>query len=73
MRLSKNPYFQYCCKGNFDYYAGKLADHYTDLSDKTKGNLNAVKKVHMEISGLIKDAFLAGCLFITRGQGPSER
>ena len=27
----------------------------------------------MEISGLIKDALLAGCLFITRDQGPLEK
>ena len=25
-------------------FVGKLADYYTDLSDKTKRNLNAVKK-----------------------------
>ena len=52
---------------------GKLVDYYIDLSDETKGSLSAVKKAFMERSGLIRDALMAGRLFITRDQGPSEK
>ena len=51
---------------------GKLVDYFVELSDETKADLQAVKQALMKKAGLVKDPLLAGRLFITRDQGPSE-
>ena len=43
---------------------GKLVDHYIDLDDATKADLQLVKTALMEKTGLMQDPLTAGKLFM---------
>ena len=67
MRQSKQPSCQLSCE------PGKLVDHYIDLDDATKADLQLVKTALMEKTGLMEDPLTAGKLFMARCQHTDEK